>query len=257
MKSSVIIGQPRKKNECKMSDVYTSNLFRHALGVCFDVEIEQTKLFVASNLNLYEKTRQAVLKYRKNIADYINLNPSFLTSLSPIKVPNTVPSIIKDMALAGEKANVGPMASVAGAIAEKVGIELLNFSSEVIVENGGDIFLATHHPVKVAIFAGKSSLSLKLALQIEPEQTPLGICTSAGTVGPSLSFGLADAVCVVSKSATIADAYATAIGNIIQSHEDMDKGIEIAKRNSDDIIGLVIIIRDYIAIWGGIRIMSI
>lgn len=229
----------------------------HSMGTCFNVEIEQTKLFVAANRNLYEETRQAVLKYRKEIDGYIKFDPNFLKSFSPIKVSHDALPIVKDMELAGYKAGVGPMAAVAGAIAEKVGRELLNYSSEIIVENGGDIFLLTHYPVKVAIYAGRSPLSLKLALQIEPGQTPLGICTSSGTVGHSLSFGNADAVCVVSRSAIIADAFATAIGNIIHSAEDLDKGVEIAKRNSKDIIGLVIIFGEYIAMWGGIKMVPI
>jgi len=252
----ILIAGLRENKKPKAFKVDKQAKANHALGACFNVEIEQTKLFVAANHNLYKETEEAVLKYRKEVADYILLDPQFLTSLNPIKVSLTAPSIVKEMALAGQKANVGPMAAVAGAIAEKVGVELLNYSSEVIVENGGDIYLATHRPVKMAIYAGRSPLSLKLALQIESEQTPLGICTSAGTVGPSLSFGKADAVCVVSRSAAMADAYATAIGNIIHSAGDLDQGVEIAKR-SNDIIGLVIIFREYIAMWGGIKVVPV
>lgn len=235
----------------------TPNLASHSLGVCFDLEVEQTKLFVATNLDLYDETKKAVLKYRKDISDYIRFDPYFLTSLDPIQVSLTAPSIVQEMALASQRAGVGPMASVAGAIAEKVGVELLNHCSEVIVENGGDIYLSSFHPVKVALYAGKSPLSLQLALEIEPDQMPLGICTSAGTVGPSLSLGNADAVCVVSRSAIIADAYATAIGNMIRSVQDIDKGIEMARRNCHDIIGLVIVFREYLAMWGGITMVPI
>ncbi|MEL7563879.1 MAG: UPF0280 family protein [Dehalobacterium sp.] len=244
----------RKREIFYVGKRFTAN---HAFGSCFNVEIEQTKLFVAANHNLYEETKKAVLKYRKEVADYIRLDPQFLTSLSPIQVSRTSPSIIKEMAQAGEKANVGPMAAVAGAIAEKVGVELLNYSSEVIVENGGDIFLSSLRPIKIAIYAGRSPLSLKLGLQIESGQSPLGICTSAGTVGPSLSFGKADAICVVSRSVAIADAYATAIGNMIHCTEDLDRGVEIAKRSGNDIIGLVMIFQDNIAMWGGIKIVPI
>lgn len=230
---------------------------QHSLGTSFGVEVKQTKLFVAADRNLFQETRQAVLKYRKEIEDYIKINPDFLNSFSPLEVSDNAPSIVKDMAMAAYKADVGPMAAVAGAIAEKVGMDLLNYSPEVIVENGGDIFLSIRRPVKVAIFAGRSPLNLKIALQIEPDQSPLGICTSAGTVGPSISFGKADAVCIVSRSAAVADAFATAIGNIIKSPEDINMGIEMAKRNSNEIIGLVIIVGDQIGLWGGIKVVPI
>lgn len=234
-----------------------SSVTNHALGICFNLEVEQTKLFIAANLDLYDEAKKAVLKYRKDIVDYIATHPSFLTSLVPIQVYPTAPGIVQAMASASQRAGVGPMASVAGAIAEKVAIELLNHSSEVIVENGGDIYLSSLQPIKVGLYAGKSPLSMQLALEIDPDQMPLGICTSAGTVGPSLSFGSADAVCVVSRSAIVADAYATAIGNMIRSVQDIDKGIEVARRNCHDIIGLVIVFREYLAMWGGIKMVPI
>ncbi len=133
--------------------------------------------------------------------------------------------IVKTMAEAAEKAGVGPMAAVAGAIAEYVGRELLPFSREVIVENGGDIFLKTQKTRSIGIYAGESSpFTGKLALRIEPKDTPLGICTSAGTVGHSLSFGKCDAAILVSPSASLADAAATAVGNLIQSADGHPQG---------------------------------
>ena len=108
------------------------------------------------------------------------------------------------------------MASVAGAMAEAFQETSLESSTEVIVENGGDIYLATSRERVIGIYAGTSPLSIKLGIAISPEDSPLGICTSSGTVGPSLSFGKADAVCVLSKSAALADAAATAVGNVVR-----------------------------------------
>ena len=117
-----------------------------------------------------------------------------------------------DMVKAGKNAGVGPMAAVAGAIAEHVGLGLLKSTNHVIVENGGDIFIKTDAPLTVGIFAGKSSLSLRIGIRLSGGPKPMAVCTSSGTVGHSLSLGRADAVCVAADSCAIADAAATAIG---------------------------------------------
>ena len=145
------------------------------------------------------------------------------------------------------------MASVAGAIAEFVGTDLASGSAEIIVENGGDIYLKSQKKRLIGIYAGKSSLSNKIGLEINASDTPLGICTSSGTVGHSLSYGKADAVTVVSKSTPLADAAATAIGNIIKQPSDIPKGIEMAKR-TDGLKGVVIITGDILGLWGEIKL---
>ena len=145
------------------------------------------------------------------------------------------------------------MASVAGAITEFVGTELLAFSPEVIVENGGDIFLKSLGKRIVGIYAGKSPLTGKIGLEIDGEEAPLGICTSSGTVGHSLSYGQADAVIVLSQSATLADAAATAIGNLIKQPSDIPCGIELAK-GIEGLKGLLIIKDDKLGLWGEVKI---
>ncbi len=156
------------------------------------------------------------------------------------------------MVQAANLCGVGPMAAVAGAIAEFVGRELLNYSSEVIVENGGDIFIKSNKERMVSIFAGESPLSQKIILKIEVQKNFIGICTSSGTVGPSLSFGEADAVTVISDSVLLADAAATALGNIIKSEEDIRKGLIYAQKIKG-IKGVVIIKEDKMGLWGEIN----
>jgi len=141
---------------------------------------------------------------------------------------------------------------VAGAIAEFVGKKLLRFSPEVIVENGGDIFLKSLASKLVGIYIGKPPYSGKIALRIEPEETPIGVCTSSGTVGHSLSFGKADAAIVLSPSTSLADAAATAIGNLVT--DDLEQGIEFA-RTIEGLNGVAIIKDDKIALWGQIKIV--
>ena len=146
------------------------------------------------------------------------------------------------------------MASVAGVIAEFVGRDLLKYSDEVIVENGGDIFIKSKKKRILGIYAGNSPISNKLAIEIEGEKTPLGICTSSATVGPSLSFGKTDATVIVSKSAALADACATAIGNRVKEPGDIKSALEFAKKIKG-VQGILIIFRDKLGAWGDIKIV--
>ena len=219
----------------------------------FNVTVKETDLYLRASSNLHRKARRLVLKYRSLLEKYIERHPAFLTSLEPLPVSQDAPHIVREMAAAAEKTGVGPMASVAGAIAEFVGTDLLAFSPEVIVENGGDIFLKSLRKRTVGIYAGKSPLTGKIGLEINGQDTPLGICTSSGTVGHSLSFGKADAVIAVARSATLADAAATAIGNLVSQPGDITRGIEFGK----SIIGLkgvVIIKDDNIGLWGEVKL---
>jgi ApbE superfamily uncharacterized protein (UPF0280 family) len=132
------------------------------------------------------------------------------------------------------------MASVAGAVSEFVGSDLLDQTENLIIENGGDIFIRAKNKLTVAIYAGESTLSYKVNIIVKPEETPLGICTSSATVGPSLSFGIADAVCVISRSATLADAAASAIGNRIKTKKDIKPALDYGMK-IPGVKGIVII----------------
>ena len=194
-----------------------------------------------------------MLKCRRLLEGYIKQRPVFATSLAPVSVAQNAPEIIKEMAALAEKAGVGPMAAVAGAIAEFVGSGLAAFSPEVIVENGGDIYLKSLSDRVVGIYAGLSPLSGKIGLEIKGADTPLGVCTSSGTVGHSMSLGRADAVVVVSRSAALADAVATAAGNLIIRVDDIAKGLEFA-RGISGVLGVVIIKDDQLGVWGRVKI---
>jgi hypothetical protein len=141
------------------------------------------------------------------------------------------------------------MAAVAGAIAEQVGRELKVFSKEIIVENGGDIYLALESPAVVGLFAGPSPLNMRFGIRVQPEATPCGICTSSGTVGPSLSFGLADAVTVWASSTALADAAATFLGNLVCSPQDIESALDRAQ-GIPGIHAVVVIAGGRIGTWG-------
>ena len=194
-----------------------------------------------------------MVKYRDKLESYIEQHPAFLTSLTPLPVDKNAPLIVKEMSVSAAKVGVGPMAAVAGAIAEFVGSESSATSAEVIVENGGDIYLKSSKKRLIGIYAGKSPLTGEISLEIDGEDTPLGICTSSGTVGHSLSYGKADAVIALAKSAALADAAATAIGNLIVQPDDIAKGIEFAQ-GIDGLTGVIVIKDDKMGLWGKVKI---
>ena len=221
--------------------------------VAFNVTVKETDLYLRATANLQRKAHRMVLKYRSQLEGYIKRNPDFLKSLEPIPMPQYAPEIVKQMVQAGQECGVGPMAAVAGAIAEYVGRELLTFSPEVIVENGGDIYLKILKKRTVGIYAGESPLTGKLGLEISAKDTPLGVCTSSGTVGHSLSYGNADAVVVTAKSATLADAAATAIGNRVSGAKDINGAIEYGQ-GIGNLKGIVIIVGENMGVWGEVKL---
>ena len=224
--------------------------------VSFTISVNESDLLVHASKHLEEITKEAVLLQREYIEAYIKKCPEFLNALIPLRINGSVPLIIRDMASSSQKAGVGPMAAVAGAIAENVGMELLAYSDEIVVENGGDLFINTCRPVTVGIFAGKSPLSMRIGLRIDPKNRPVAVCTSSGTVGPSLSFGKADAVSVTSYSCSLADAAATSIGNLVGLKNDIQSAIDFGKK-IEGIHGIVVIIDDKMGIWGDINIVPV
>jgi ApbE superfamily uncharacterized protein (UPF0280 family) len=239
--------------------MYQPRTYRHWVKgkdlVSFNVTVKETNLYIRASRNLRSKALKLVLKYRDLLERYIERHPTFLTSLEPLPISGDAPHIVKLMSESAEKVGVGPMASVAGALAEFVGTELLAHSPEVIVENGGDIYLKSLKKRIVGIYAGKSPLTGQIGLEINREDTPLGICTSSGTVGHSLSYGKADAVVVLAQSAILADAAATAIGNLIKQPSDIPRGIEFAK-GIEGVKGLLIVEDDKLGLWGEVKICS-
>lgn len=237
--------------------MYQPRTYRHWVKgqdlVSFSVMLKETDLYIRASRNLQGEAFKSVIKYRDELEDYIEQHPDFLTSLEPVPFDKGAPDIVRVMLKAAEKAGVGPMAAVAGAINEFVGHELLNFSPEVIIENGGDIFIRSLRKRVIGIYAGKSPLNGKIGLEINGEDTPLAICTSSGTVGHSFSYGQADAVVVLSPSSPLADAAATAIGNLIKQPEDIPNAIERAK-GLTELTGLLVIKGDKIGLWGDVRI---
>ena len=232
---------------------YRNKIFRNDL-VSYEVKVRETDLYISSDSDLTQAALRSVHKFRGHLESYIKIHPDFLTSLTPIDQDHLAPDIVRDMLRVSGLAGVGPMASVAGAIAEHVGHDLLLKNPNVIVENGGDIFLNTLRDINIGIFAGDSPLSERIALRVRPSEMPLGICTSSATVGPSLSLGRADAVCVKSSSAALADAAATAIGNITKSKSDIRKAMTEGA-GIKGVLGILIIVGAEMGVWGEMELI--
>ena len=223
--------------------------------------IKETDLHILADRDVTGPAQKLILQFRLQIEKYIRQHPEFASSLLPLPPDPLATPIIKEMLVAGRSAGVGPMAAVAGVIAEYVGRGLLQSGCrEVMVENGGDIFIHRAKECTVAIFAGESSLSLRTGLRLAQDAMPIGVCTSSGTVGHSLSFGLADSVTVIAQSTALADAAATRLGNEVGRVSGGGTGIKRALTISRDIVGVlgvVVICGDKIGAVGDVELINL
>jgi hypothetical protein len=222
----------------------------------FEVSVKETDLLICASHDLADVAYDLVNRCRGELESFIDTHRIFVDTFTPIEVPDSAPEIVKSMVHAARLAGVGPMAAVAGAIAEYVGTGLLEYSDEIIIENGGDIFIKTNVERNIGIFAGDSPLSNKLAILVKPEDTPLAVCTSSGTVGHSVSFGKADAVIIMASSGALADATATKVGNLVQTKDDIKKAIEYAQ-DIPGIEGVIVIIGDSLGGWGKFEFLPV
>lgn len=197
-----------------------------------------------------------VLFYRNQLEEYIRVRPVFRESLTPVEDDALAPVMARRMIVAAADLGVGPMATVAGALAEHVGNDISLFSDEYVIENGGDISLSTRQERVVLIYAGDSPFSGRIGIKVRPDERPYGICTSSATVGPSLSFGKADAVCVVARSALFADGLATKVGNMVKRKEDLSRAIDEGK-NFPGVLAVLVVLGDHIGMWGDMELVRI
>ncbi|MBU2537129.1 MAG: UPF0280 family protein [Proteobacteria bacterium] len=251
----------KRKNKHPDPCSYRKRTYRSRVApgdlISFEVRIRETDLQILAGKELRDKANDAVLLYRSQLESYIARHPQFLTSLAPLPLDPTAPPIVKAMLVAGRAAEVGPMAAVAGAIAEYVGLDLLAAGAgEVVVENGGDIYFCRNQESVVGIFAGTSPLSNRVGVKIAASRLPIGICTSSGTVGHSLSLGKADSVTVLAKDTALADAVATMAGNAVLPGKSLDSAL--AKASAvPGILGVIIIRGEELGAWGEVELVPL
>lgn len=191
-----------------------------------------------------------IVRQRGILEEYIAGHAEFRHSLEPITVGNDAPAAARQMAQAGRLVGVGPMAAVAGAMAQlaaQAGLEA--GAGEAIVENGGDIYLQTTEAVIIALHTGSGDLTDRLGFSLEADDTPIAICSSSGKMGHSMSLGKCDLATVVAPNAALADAAATQAANLVATVADVDAALErIAAIEGID--GVMIVKNDHVGLAG-------
>lgn len=223
-----------------------------------EVIVRETDLQILAPVDVSALALDLVRHYRNQLENYISRMPEFQAAMSPLPLDRLAPALVQEMYRASSAAEVGPMAAVAGVIAEFVGRGILTRHgfSEVVVENGGDIFLQRQVGATVAIFAGASPLSNKVGLRLRAEQSPMGICTSSASVGHSISLGRADAVTVLAGSTALADAVATRIGNETKHDRDINQALGLAATIAG-VRGVLIIKGENLGVWGDLELVGL
>jgi hypothetical protein len=243
-----------KINTKSNTNRFYRNQIREQSLQCFQVLVAETDLCIYANQDLTIEAYECVINCRSQLETFIHQHPTFATSLTPWTDIQPAPKIVRQMIDASQCAGVGPMASVAGLIAEMVGTKMLQYSAEVIVENGGDLFIHKKQPFNVGIYAGDSPFSNRIGIHVDCADESLSICTSSAVIGHSLSFGNADAVTIRARSAVLADAVATATSNRVKSRDDISNAINFAK-NIAGVEGVLVLIGDVMGAWGKIEIV--
>lgn len=218
----------------------------------FCVKFLESDLWIGVDKGSYSASMEQdvytmLVELRRSMDAYLLMDPAYKQALTPYDAGLEAPDILKEMSKVSHKTGIGPMSAVAGAVAKHVA-DFIG-SKEVIVENGGDIYTKAGSDMDISVFAGQSPLSEKIGLHIPASAFPLGICTSSGTVGPSLSLGRADAMMIVCKDVLLADSYATAMANRIKTVNDLQPVIDRIS-NIPDILGAIAVKDDRMAITG-------
>lgn len=236
--------------------MYEERLYRNKVLSKFKLEVsfKESDLLICSDKEIAkEKARGVLVKYYEQVEKYIMENPLFLTSLSPLEIDQAAPAIIKEMLEASQVTGIGPFSSVAGAVAQYAGEELLDYCQEIIVENGGDIFLKINQDKVIGVYLGQEVKVNNINLKIKKRDQAFGVASSSSSLGHSLNFGKADLVSVVAKNIIIADGFATAISNRIKKIEDIDKILAEVK-DKLPIEGLLVAFGGKIFLWGDLEV---
>ena len=207
-------------------------------------------------MDLSKEALSSAYRHRQTLKSYFHQHPRFATSLLPQEAQPAAPDIIVRMAEAAKSAGIGPLSAVAGAMAEAVGRDLLQHCDEVIVENGGDIFVHSRTERTIGLYAGQSPLTGRIGILISASVMPVGVCTSSASVGHSLSLGNADACTVIATSVAIADAFATVLCNRVRGPAALQQVLDSIDLPAE-IIGIVMTFGDKLAMQGDIQLTDV
>ena len=170
----------------------------------------------------FEAVTHEIVEQRTSLEGYIRRHPEFRTALVPVDLRPGAPNIAWRMARASALTGIGPMAAVAGTIAQLAAEAGLRAGAQnTVVENGGDIFLAAQNTVVVGLYSGQAAVAADLAFRVSPKQMPLALCSSSSRMGHSTSFGDCDLATVTAPDASLADAAATLACNLVKDENDI------------------------------------
>jgi uncharacterized protein len=213
-------------------------------------QIDETiGVIISDNQDYIQLGLESLRRHRKDLKDYIKENPSFEHSYDPVKV-GEVPDVVKRMSEASIQSGVGPMAAVAGVIADLAAEEMVESGAKVaVIENGGEIIAFSDRVLSVAVGAGTNPLSNKVGFLLE--KFPVGVATSSGRHSHAFSMGDADTVTIFAENAGLADAAATASANVVlgEPGKDVKAGVDTGME-IEGVFG-VLAIRDELVSIGG------
>ena len=215
--------------------------------------LKETIVTILADEDRYIDTaKKAIVHHRKELEHYISGDPFFQSTLEPYSTTKAVPEVVDRMIAAGNALGIGPMSAVAGTISALAVEAMVEAgASFAIVDNGGDIAIINDRPVVMGIYAGASSLK-NLGFVMEARDSITGVCTSSGTVGPSISFGMADAAVVFSDNVSLADSAATALGNATDVGKDAVQDAFDVVKPVPGIKGAIVVQGDNIGFWGDV-----
>lgn len=236
--------------------------YREALApdrgeVCFQVVLEESDLWVVARRDLSREIADCLRGVRAELKSHILIHPEFLASLEPLDEPGDAPEVARRMYAAAKACGVGPMAAVAGTIAQMVCERFVAASPDILVENGGDLFLCSTRERTVALLAEPGS-GARLGLRIPAGEFPTSLCSSSGRIGHSLSLGHGDLVTVRADSGALADAAATALCNLLRSARDLSRVLEKAQElEAVGVLGVFAQMGGQVAAWGRVELVGI
>jgi len=215
----------------------------------FNITILESDLQIYTDKALQEPIESELRNIRAIIEAYIKSYPEFNISFKPVKINANDPPIIKHMKEASKKLGVGPMATVAGAVGHYLGQKFYQQTKELIIENGGDLYVYSTKDKTILLHGGSEATVKNLSIKLDKVNLPIGVCTSSGKVGHSKSFGNSDAITVLAKDTLIADAAATALGNLLKHKADINDVLQYSK-TFKELEGVIAIVDDHMGAWG-------